>query len=148
MAHLLRGLGASVVVGGLALVTTASAQPAPNFVCQTQGLVIGAAEMNGIRVLCSVSGAPAGDQTLRLVTDRQQPLCEAALSNGGAFCVGTLITMDQPGQVVAMLLPSGVQYQVLPATDNGQASPSLQYTPLPSDAGQSGMDQPASDVGD
>jgi hypothetical protein len=125
----------------------ASAQTAPSFTCETRSLNVGAAEVNGLRVSCSVTGAPSGDQTLRIVSDRPEPLCEVSLTNGVATCVGTLISTDQPGQVFAELLPSGTQYQVLPAADGEQTSPSLHYTPLPSDASQSGADQPTPDSG-
>ena len=147
MARLLPVLGAALVIGSLLAAATANAQSAPSFACETHDLLIGAAEMNGLRVSCSVSGAPAGDQVLRVVSDGPQPLCEASLSGGVARCVGTLISSGQSGQVIAELLPSGTQFQVVPPTDGGQVSPTPLYTPVPSDAGQSGQDQPASDVG-
>ena len=136
----------AAMVAAVAMISsTVHAQAAPSFTCETRSLIVGAAEMNGMRVSCSVSGAPAGDQTLRIVSDDPEPVCEVALNNGVATCVGTLISAVQPGQVLAELLPSGTQYQVLPPADSGQPSPQLQYTPLPSVASQSGPDQPAPD---
>jgi len=98
--------------------------------------------MSGVRVDCSVSNAPASDQTLRLISDGSQPLCEVALSSGGAECVGTLINgSGEPASVVAELLPSQTQYQVLPAQAQSSQGPALQYTPIPTDTSPPDVDQ-------
>jgi hypothetical protein len=144
MTRWLCGLRMGVAACGLALAPApASAEPAPSFACETQGLSVGAAEVNGVRISCSVSRAPSGDQILRLVSAAPQPLCEASLSDGAAECVATLITHGPPGQVMAVLLPSGTKYQVLAAAHGDQGSPSMLYTPIPSDASPSDVDQPA-----
>jgi hypothetical protein len=111
---------------------TAQAQAAPpTFACQTRALLVGAAEMNGLRVHCSVSGAPEGDQVLRVLGAQPLPICEVNLNNGSGDCVGSVFTSD--GQrVVAVLEPSGTQSDVL-SQQPPEAQPALQYTPIPPD---------------
>jgi hypothetical protein len=112
----------------------ARAQAAPQFTCEAHSLAIGAAEVNGLRVRCSVSGAAAEDQMLRVVSDAPRPLCEVALKAGVGECVGAIFGSSEPGQVVAVLEPSGTRFDVLaqPLSES-ETVPQLQYTPLPPD---------------
>ena len=110
------------------------AQTAPNFLCETRALIIGAAEVNGLRVRCSVSGA-AGDLVLRVVSDQPRRIvCEVNLTDGSGDCAGAVIGSPEPGNVIAVLMPSGTQVDVLSQqTSTAEATPQLQYTPLPPD---------------
>jgi hypothetical protein len=140
---------ALVATLGLAPATVQAQTAGPNFVCESQSLIVGAAEVSGLRVHCAVSGAPAGDQVLRIVSDRPQPFCEVPLAGGGGDCVGTAFGSSYISHVVAVLMPSGTQFDVLaqqPAATEG-TQPSLQYTPLPSDTSRPETDQPAPDAG-
>jgi len=125
-------IGALCAVLAIAPVTAQAQAAPPTFACQMRSLLVGAAEMNGLRVHCSVSGAPDGDQVLRVLGDQPLPICEVNLSNGSGDCVGSVFSSG--GQrVVAVLEPSGTQFDVL-AQQPVQAPPDLQYTPIPPDA--------------
>jgi hypothetical protein len=120
------------------------AQTAPNLLCETHSLRIGAAEVNGVRVHCTVSGA-TGDQVLRVVGDQPRPICEVNLADGSGECAGAVFGSSGPGHVVAVLMPSGMQFDVA-TQSNGEAAPELQYTPLPQDTSPPPCDEPASEV--
>jgi hypothetical protein len=120
------------------------AQTEPDFRCETRSLSIGAAEVNGLRVHCSVSGA-AGDQVLRLVSDHTRPVCEVSLADGSGECAGVVIGSPEAGRVVAVLMPSGTQFDVTTASTR-ETAPTLQYSPLPQDTGPPPGDEPASEV--
>ena len=129
--RLLLAMGALVGVLAAAPVTAQAQAAAPNFACQTRSLLIGATEMNGLRVHCSVSGAPAGDQVLRVIGDQPLPICEVNLSDGNGHCVGVAFGSPETGHLIVVLEPSGTQFEVL-----GQVvepGPALQYTPIPPD---------------
>jgi hypothetical protein len=106
----------------------ARAQTAPNFACETRSLIVGAAEVNGLRVHCAVSGA-AGDQVLRILGDQPRPVCEVTLSDGSGDCGGALFGSPGVGHLVAVLVPSGTQFDVL-AQQPLEGDALLQYTPI------------------
>jgi len=124
-------VGAFAAVLALALVAAQAQAAPPNFACQSRALLIGAAEVNGLRVHCSVSGAPAEDQMLRIIGDQPQPICEVTLSDGSGDCTGAVFGSPDVGHVVAVLEPSGTQIEVMEQA--AEAKPSLEYTPIPPD---------------
>jgi hypothetical protein len=125
-------LAMTLLGGALALGPAAAHSQAagPSVACETLSLHIGAAEVNGYRVHCSVSGA-AGDQVLRVVSDQTRAVCEVALGDDGSGeCIGIALgSLEAPG-VDAYLLPSGRHVSVV-AQQTSEGAAQLQYTPLP-----------------
>ena len=142
MGRLVRRLATSLAIAAFGL-GPAAAHAEPSFNCQTRSLIIGAAEMNGTRVTCTVSGA-AGDQVLRIVGDQSRPVCEATLTDGNGACGGMVLGSPDVGPIVAVLAPSGAQFDVRAQLPIPTAP--LQYFPLPENAGSTNVDEPAPDA--
>ena len=126
----MRTLGAAVVIAlALALPPAALADDsaaAPRFSCAYRALRVMAAEMSGLRMECSISGAPAGEQQFAIelrqahddVAEAGAPaleprsVCGGTLSGGAGSCSGTVFNPASPAfgyaHVSAMLLPSGL----------------------------------------
>jgi len=154
----MRKLGTSVLlVLTLALSPTTSAaaddtQAPPQFSCAYRALPVMAAEMSGLRMACSVSGASPGEQQFTIEL-RQAPsdvaeagapaleprsVCSGALSGGAGTCTGTVFNTASPAfgfaRVSALLEPSGQQLEdtslaAPTGVDTGQ--PTLTFVPLP-----------------
>lgn len=139
MAGLARRVATAAALAALGL-GPVGAQAEPSFNCETRSLIVGAAEVNGVRVTCSVSGA-TDDQLLRVVGDRPLPVCEADLTDGNGACGGMLLGSPDVGQILAVLEPSGTQFDVRSRLAVPTAP--LQYFPLPEEnAGSTDVDEP------
>src|SRR5580765_4700667 len=110
----MRTLGASVLLAlVVALPPSALADDsaaAPQFTCAYRALRVMAAEMSGLRVECSISGAPAAEQQFSIelnqapadVAELDAPplgarsVCSGPLSGGAGSCIGTVFNADSP----------------------------------------------------
>jgi hypothetical protein len=152
----MRTLGASVLLAlALALPPAASAddgEAAPQFTCAYRALRIMAAEMSGLRVECSVSGAPAAEQQFTVELSQApadvaefgapalepRSVCSGTLNGGAGSCTGTVFNPASPAfgyaRVSALLLPSGQQLgdtSLAAPTSVGTGQPTLTFEPLP-----------------
>jgi hypothetical protein len=152
----MRTLGASVLLAlALALPPAVSAddsEAAPQFTCAYRALRVMAAEMSGLRVECSISGAPAAEQQFTVELSQvpadvaefavpalgQRNVCSGPLSGGAGSCSGTVFNTASPAfgyaHVSALLLPSGQQLgdtSLAAPTGVGTGQPTLTFEPLP-----------------
>ena len=119
----------------------------PHVQCTPVALEIGAAEVNGVHLRCTLSGAPAGDTQFVIAAGTPadasaRPLCTGDLNGGSGLCSGLLLQRDSTevasgplGGLVATSLPSGLQTAVTapppgPGSQPGDGAP-LTYQPLP-----------------
>jgi hypothetical protein len=126
--------------------TGALADDGPRLDCAPVALQIGAAEVNGVHLRCTLSGAPAGDTQFVIAAGPPtaggaRPLCTGDLNGGSGLCSGLLLQRDSTdaasgplGTLVATSLPSGQRTAVTappgPASQPGDGAP-LTYQPLP-----------------
>ena len=124
----------------------------PQLTCVTQAMRIMAAEVSGMRLKCSVTGA-ATEQTFSVVLQQDaadvaeagaaplalETVCSGTLSNGVGVCTGAVLNEASPGfgfaHLTATLQPSGTQ--LVDSALSGPPSaapvvePKLHYEPLP-----------------
>src|SRR5436190_17069489 len=101
---------------------------APQLTCQRRALRVMAAEVSGVRLECTVSGAQA-EQAFTIELEQgpadvaevgapplgQRSVCSATLTDGAGACVGSVFNLSSPAfgetRVTARLMPSGQQLE-------------------------------------